>query len=374
MSSAQIIRPDRARLWLPLDGQWHQGLGSNLLVNGDFEAGTAGWTPQNSTLTVVPGSPSGVGTQVLNVLAGGGNGYAKQIGSMTVGYYYSCAGWSRGVDASAYPAVGDGASINLFWTGAVSATWTYHSGVAAATNATFLLSALGGAKTCQFDDLVLLDAPMITRNLGSAPGAPTYVRMGDGQTPTTFPTQRTGSRGVRFDGGDYMRVPMDFTYDAPFTIAVLTDSRLSAAGYFAATYDGPSNTGMWFGSAGSGAIKLEIFDASGGSIRITSANNYLPTDNQPRLYCATYNGGGSPGSLSMFIDEVNVPVSSLGTSISGSISSGKDMLIGARWSGASPTNIMPACNMYCVAEYPTVLDSYDRRLLKARMMQEIHAP
>jgi hypothetical protein len=211
-----------------------------------------------------------------------------------------------------------------------------------------------------------------TRNLGMATGAPANATVGNGTVSSTFPTQMANSRGVRLDGGDYMRVPLDFTYNEPFTLAILTNSILPAASWLFSTYDSSTARGIRFGSTGSGALVCGIYDDGGRSITLTSANSYLPTDKQIRLYCFSYNGGLSPGSLAMSIDDLVVPAVGAGTALASSISSGRNLLIGARWNAATPTEILAACNIYCVASYPTVLDSYDKRLLKARMMQERH--
>jgi hypothetical protein len=179
---------------------------------------------------------------------------------------------------------------------------------------------------------------------------------------------------VRLDGTDYMRVPMDFGYDSPFTIAILSDSPLAAASWLAATYDSATTRGIRFGTTGSGALVGGMFDSAGGSITVTSANNYVPTDRQKRLYCLSYNGGLTAGGLVMSIDDVQVPVTYGGVGLSSSVSSGRDLLLGARWNAATPTEILAACSILCAAEYPTVLNPYEKRLLKARMMQEINVP
>lgn len=213
----------------------------------------------------------------------------------------------------------------------------------------------------------------VGRNVGRASGYAAYVRMGDGTTTTTFPTQIVGSRGVRLDGGDYMRVPLDFDRDQAFTIAVLTTSPLSAAGWLAATYDSATARGVRFGSTGSRILTAGIYDDGGRSITVTSAANVIPQGNMLRMYCLSYNGGLAPGSLTMSIDDVVVNGVGAGTALASSISSGRDMLVGARWNAAAPTEIMAASSILWVGEYPTVLWAYEKRLLKARVERELRA-
>jgi hypothetical protein len=229
----------------------------------------------------------------------------------------------------------------------------------------------GVGKYTDFDDFSVVEYPITTRNVGSYPGAPSYVRLGDGHVAATVPTQRASSRGVSLSGTSYLRVPMDYEYNEPFTISILTDSILPAASWLAATYDSATLRGIRFGTTGSGALVAGLFDTGGRSITLTSANNAIPTNKQPRLYTLSYDGGLSAAGLTMRIDDMVVPAVGGGTALASSISSGRDLLLGARWNAATPTEIMAASNVYAAASFDTVLDSYEIRMLRAQMMREV---
>jgi hypothetical protein len=257
-------------------------------------------------------------------------------------------------------------------TGTTSNAWQLFDVVAVSGGPVYYLqTSATGAGYCEYDSQVVLERPLTTRNLGGMPGAPTYVRLGDGHTATTIPAQRTSSRGVSLDGSDYLRVPMDFEHNEPYSISILTDSILPAASWLAATYDSATARGIRFGTTGSGALVAGMFDDGGRSITLTSANNVIPTPKQPRLYTLSYDGGLSAAGLTMWIDDQPVTAAGGGTALASSVSSGRDLLLGARWNAAAPAEILAASNIFCTSEYDTVLDSYELRMLKRRMMQEL---
>lgn len=371
ITAAQRISPSRARLWLPFDGQWRQDVGANLVVDGDMEAATVTppWSPSAACTPTKSLVDPHSGSRCL-VLTTTSYGYVTQV-LFVGGRTYHGVGYGAGDGVSGKARVLIGGTNP--WEGTTSTVWQRWELVTtvAADLALYLQNWQAVPGYSRHDDVDIRERPLTTRNVGGMPGAPTYVRLGDGHTASTVPNQRTSSRGISLDGGDYVRVPMDFEYNEAFSISVLTDSIMPAASWLAATYDSATARGIRFGTTGSGALVAGMFDDGGRSITLTSANNVIPTPKQPRLYTLSYDGSLSSAGLTMWIDDQPVTAAGGGTALASSVSSGRDLLLGARWNAAAPAEILAASNIFCTSEYDTVLDSYELRMLKARMMKEM---
>jgi len=128
--------------------------GAELVVDGDMEAaGTAAWTPRNTAvLTKVAGSPSGSGTQVLNIAGAVGDAAGQTISD--VGVQYRFRGWARGDGASAYPRIVCGTQA---WAGTTSDTWQYFDVVFTAVSTVVYWWITGGAGWVEFDDVSVVN-------------------------------------------------------------------------------------------------------------------------------------------------------------------------------------------------------------------------
>ena len=372
ITSAQRLNANRARLFLPLDGMWRQDVGANLVVDGDMEAaGTAAWVPVNSPILTKETLDPYAGSRYMRVAYNGVNYPCATQADLRAATTYH---W-----VYAFRASGAGAIAEVYLNGSVradtsSTVWQikdefYTSAGSGSWQLRLKLGAPG--QYAEFDSVDVREQPLTSRNVGTYPGAPSYIRMGDGHTAATVPNQRSSSRGVSLSGTSYVRVPMDYVYNEPFSISILTDSILPAASWLAATYDSATLRGIRFGTTGSGALVAGLFDNGGRSITLTSANNAVPTHKQPRLYTLSYDGGLSAAGLTMRIDDMIVPAVGGGTALASSISSGRDLLLGARWNAATPAEIMAASNVYAASSFDTVLDSYEIRMLRGQMMREM---
>jgi hypothetical protein len=136
-------------------------LGPQLVNDWNMElAGVANWPAYlGATLAKVAGSPSGTGTQVLEVQGGTTLAGAKQLGTFIVGAYYRVSAWWKNSLLTAAPAIGFGSPTLLsqcFLQGNSGQTsFGFHSIDIAATALDLFVGRDGGgsASRAQFDDV-----------------------------------------------------------------------------------------------------------------------------------------------------------------------------------------------------------------------------
>ena len=136
-------------------------LGPQLVVDGNMElAGVVNWPAYlGATLVKVAGSPSGAGTQVLEVQGGTTLAGAKQLNTFAVGAFYRVAAWWRNSLLTAAPAIGFGSPTLLsqcFLSGNSGQTsFGFHSVDIAATAADLFVGRDGGgsASRAQLDEV-----------------------------------------------------------------------------------------------------------------------------------------------------------------------------------------------------------------------------
>jgi len=200
----QLLDPKLAAVWLPMDGQFGQDVGSNLFVDGDMEApGTGAWSLAGSLMvksTVDPHS----GTQCINVtIAGAAQGIYQSIGA--INRTFRTFGWASGDGGAAAPVVYLTATPG--WTGLSSSVWQYYDFVGVCSGVTRPFLAGSAAGVVRYDDVFAYEHPRVTRSIAGLSNALDYASMGDGHTASTFPTQLP-IRGLRFDGlSNYVSVP-----------------------------------------------------------------------------------------------------------------------------------------------------------------------
>jgi hypothetical protein len=99
----------------------------------------------------------------------------------------------------------------------------------------------------------------VTRNLGTAPGAPATCTLGDGVTSTTFPTQ-VSPHGMSFDGGDYIDTGLiaQLEYNTPFSLSFVAETPTTApCGVFGNVDGTESGVGLWMNTtSGQGYFRL----------------------------------------------------------------------------------------------------------------------
>lgn len=220
------LDPQRALVFLPMDGQFQQKVGNNLLTNGDFSAGTAGWSPLNSALSVEPDATHG---QALKVSSTGTGYYATQnavISADLCGVY----GWARGDGSVGIPTVRH--FLGSFWLGTNSTSWQKVSGVTRPILTQIRLGSTQASGMVYFAGMSAFLIRQATRSLSKVPGAKNYSVLGDGKTETTFPTQRSDGRGMTFDTGDW--IDLDWAAGGvldtqTFTVCALLEPTIPAA-------------------------------------------------------------------------------------------------------------------------------------------------
>lgn len=199
------IHPQYSAVFLPMDGQFGQDVGANLILDGDMEqiTVTPPWTPFNSALLLKDSTNPYSGLRCLEVqYAGTNNPFAQQSG-LTNGQVCHITGHAVS-DGFKTPIVYFGAPS--VWTGTVSTLWQNVDTIATqdASGRFILMSGGAGAGFCRFDDFSVVEHPTVCRSLSKLVGANNYARMGDGHDSNRFPVQLS-ARGLRFDGSnDYV--------------------------------------------------------------------------------------------------------------------------------------------------------------------------
>jgi hypothetical protein len=197
------IAPERSICFLPMDGQWRQDVGANLVTNGDFEAGLTGWTPAGAgTFATTSDVPPGGGTAAF-IHTGTGLAYNKLNQALPLsGVNIRGRAWVKtdpGITAN-LQTLNSGVIISAN-TGGI---WLYQVGVAVGTANYITCQNNSNLGSVRFDSVDIREHPQVCRSLSKQPGALNYARMGDGHTAASMPTQRSGGRGLQFDGGDYV--------------------------------------------------------------------------------------------------------------------------------------------------------------------------
>jgi hypothetical protein len=367
------LAPERAVLWMPMDGQYHQANGVQLVTDGDMEAvGTAAW-PGSVNVTVIKDvTTPHTGTQCLRVtLDTPPFGLALQVLAVTTGDRFRITGWGAGDGAVGRPRIVLGSAV---WQGTNSTNWQYFDliGDIAFDPTLYLQNWEVAAGYCRFDDIRVEKWPRSTRNLGRALGAPEHVQVGNGATTTTFPAQRS-PRGMYFDGGDYCRFPLEpfTTPAAPFTMAALMrEPNPNSAFSIIDSLDVglPTLTGIEVVAIAANRLTCALYSTNGSSTFWQSDFGMPSNVQRVNFYCSTYNGSGTGAGNDIYINGANLTTTRSGAVCTGSLVSGQGYGIGTRWNGAA-TNLNMTGDMYCAAIFPYQLSANEVYELEYRMRQ-----
>jgi len=178
-----------------------------VIVNGDFTAGTTGWTPNDSTLSVLAGAaPSG--GNALRVTATAPTFWAVQATGI-VGNRERMLGWARG-DGAAAPVVFDGANL---WVGTASTSWQEIDTDFTRSGGNLFLGSTAGSGVVDF-------APFDSTNLSRTEWHPSGGALGGNLLQATAANQPwwdAASGGVRF--GLLGAENRQFTFSTPIAHA-----------------------------------------------------------------------------------------------------------------------------------------------------------
>jgi len=189
------IAPQYAIVCLPMDGQFRQDVGAELLTDGGFENPLLPNWPAGSgavVTSVLGARPGGSGTRVMRV-TDTGLGWASQV---LPSKYLHLRGWTTGIVTAYVGGTSGVLDINTNST----LSWQEFDKVAFVNGNLFLSIIANGY--AEFDDFSAIEHPQVTRSLSLVPGALNYARLGDGHTASTMPGQRSG-RGLTFNGSQY---------------------------------------------------------------------------------------------------------------------------------------------------------------------------
>jgi hypothetical protein len=283
------------------------GNGVQLLQDGDMAlAGTAWWTAGNSAvLTKQSGAPGY--TQCLrvavNVVA---NPFAANTSFVqTVGCMYRLRGVARGDGVNGRPLVLDSGATFLFQ-GTTSTAWQAFDVTFTAVGASLYFFNYAASGYAEFTALIEEFAPASTRNLGTLGG---YAQLGNGYTAAGFPTQLAPTHGMSFDGGDYLQIANDGTFDfrsggvdQPFSVEFLLNITSGASSSLA-------NKGTLFGAPGGWGLN-RMSATTVGLILTDSAGNYFYASIGDTGYGVVkhlvfvYTGSGASSGISGFFQGV----------------------------------------------------------------------
>jgi len=136
-----------------------ESLGSELIVNADFETGippTSWNVSSGSTLTqVTDNRPGSLGTKCINALRGSDNWVAKQTAIVNVNNrLFKINGWAKAVSGSVYFGFYASTSYAIFTTASSSSTsWVELTHYACMTSINTLVPLLGSTAEGRFDDI-----------------------------------------------------------------------------------------------------------------------------------------------------------------------------------------------------------------------------
>jgi hypothetical protein len=291
---------NRALLNVDMPSWAYIGTGLPLGLDMDTQlAGTANWNAGNgATLSKQSGAPGYA--QCLRVEYNGvANPYAGNTSYVqTIGRWYRLRGFARGNGVLGRPVILDSGATTLF-SGSTSTTWQYYDVTFQAVGFALYFFNVAASGYADFTMMITELAPASTRNLGTLGG---YMQLGDGYTAAGFPTQ-VFPHGMSFDGGDYLRVANDGTFDfrvggvdQPFSLEVLVKDNLTSnvfmsKGAFAAA------PGGWFFYTSPNLVLMQT-DSAGNYFYTYSVALYSGVVTH---FTAVSAGGGSSG-VSLFIN------------------------------------------------------------------------
>jgi hypothetical protein len=142
MSDFDAIDPRRAICYLPMNGQYRQDVGPNLLADGDMEAvGVGSYVFGNNGVGSKDNTTPYTGSQCLRVDGAGPSSYPYAAQDITVtGAQYHFRGWGAGDGVNIKPRL---ANTFEFWSGTPSTTWQECDVIYTATGARVYLMGNG---------------------------------------------------------------------------------------------------------------------------------------------------------------------------------------------------------------------------------------
>ena len=170
----------------------------------------------------------------------------------------------------------------------------------------------------------------VTENKGTALGT---VKLGNGTTPSSFPTQLVPS-GMYFDGSDGLTSSIidPVEYNEPFFGGmVYNGSPVSTNNAWMSTYNSTTSKGFEFRVQNSIGWLIQVISTN--YIQAYSTSSYLLKGLHSVMF--SYDGSASPNGLSIYLDGVSLSGLSRSGSIAGTIKNGQPIAIGARLTGTA---------------------------------------
>ena len=170
----------------------------------------------------------------------------------------------------------------------------------------------------------------VTENKGTALGT---VKLGDGTTSSSFPTQLTPS-GMYFDGNDGLTSSIvdPVEYNEPFFGGmVYNGSPVSTNNVWMSTYNSTASKGFEFRVQNSIGWLIQVVSTN--YIQAYSTSSSLLKGLHSVMF--SYDGSASPNGFSIYLDGVSLSGLSRSGSIAGTIKNGQPIAIGARLTGAA---------------------------------------
>jgi hypothetical protein len=223
----------------------------------------------------------------------------------------------------------------------------------------------------------------VTRNLGTAPGAPATCTLGDGVTSTTFPTQ-VSPHGFLFTkaSSQYLRTGLVdvFEWNSPWSFMAWVNPTFVALG----VHGTQTLLGSWDIASNNPGIRVAVASTAAGMFSMVSLMNntgsgqYLQVRSQlgdlPRgasSICVTCDGSGVAAGVRIYENTLLRTLAINSDTLGGrTIKNGKQFLIGAGWTG---TTTIDFCGGAIIRPrlYPYVLTPSQVGILHARYMREL---
>jgi hypothetical protein len=368
---------DKPLIDLPLRSSYYKENGVEILTDPDFDNTTIDDWEASSTavaLSLSTDSPK-TGTQALRITYVTGHGYARRVG-LTSTRRYRFKGWARGDGGAFFPRITDHGGT-IFWQGTTSTSWQYFDVEFTGASWVVLYTPLTGGGVgswIEFDNLSLELMENLTENKGTLGGT---AKLGDGFTPTTMPTL-LAPHGASFDGGDSIDLNNEVltlsSQAFSFGCLLFDPSGLSDV-------SNPSLLGTWDGAQTKGVLIYKYPSvANGFGLLIgSSSGNLLEArgDACPRglhSFFATYSGSGTYAGLKLYIDgKLSTWTNGSAGTLASNISTGRNLLLGARHNGASRGNFLTANKrVYFPKFYLNEFTARQVKILHNRLMKGLN--
>jgi hypothetical protein len=169
-------------------------------------------------------------------------------------------------------------------------------------------------------------------NLGQAAGAPRYCVLGDGSTAGTIPVPNASGRfGASFTGTQYVNTGIvdRYEWNQQFSLYIYGSAKISDATILSA-FNTATSTGWYVRMKSAGGTRVALYSGVGAADFIEGAFQLVPANS----YVWTWPGTDAAAGCKGYVGGKNVALSVASDTRSGTVKTGKSILLGTNWNGA----------------------------------------